>query len=147
MPTLFEKEDTYIYIAIKNELYNKPGPRFKFNPILKIYEYYNTLYPNKIYKKIFDPSFMSRGDVIHFGNDSYRNNNKLIYNGIKLENLYTFVDDYGSVPPDYVVGDNSDDFNIGDFEYLIEHNELYWLSKETLQKIIINDDIGKIKNG
>ena len=36
-------------------------------------------FPNKKYKKTFDPkSFMVRGDVIHFGNDDYRNNNKLI---------------------------------------------------------------------
>ena len=38
--------------------------------------YYIILYPNKTYTKTFDPSFMKQGDIIHFGNDNYRNNNK-----------------------------------------------------------------------
>lgn len=147
MPEIFESEE-YIYNAIINETYGKTGPIFKFNPLTKLYEYSNPLYPNKTYKKTFDPSFMKRGDVIHCGNNHYRNNNKLIFNGEKLEDLYTIIDDYGSVPPDYVVGDNPEDFNIGDFEALIEHNQINWLSKETLSKIELfekNEEIiGKV---
>jgi len=96
MPQLFENEE-YIYNAIINNIKNKPGPRFIFNHEKKLYEYSNTLYPNKKYKKTFDPSFMKCGDVIHFGNDNYRNNNKLIFNGVELEELYTLIDDYGSL--------------------------------------------------
>ena len=139
MPVLHQSED-YIYTAIMNDMQGESGPIFKFNPISKIYEYSNTLYPNKIYKKQFDPSFMKRGDVIHFGNNDYRNNNKLIFDGVKLECLHTLVDDYGSVPPNYVVGDKLEEFNIGDFEDIIDHNQINWLSKETKEKIILYEN-------
>ena len=80
MPTLHESSEytEYIYKALTN---NEEGPVYKWNPTKKVYEYSNTLFPNKNYKKTFDPkSFMDRGDVIHFGNDDYRNNNKMIFN-------------------------------------------------------------------
>ena len=148
MPKLFESEE-YIFNAIMNEIRKNPGPILKFNPISKLYEYSNTSFPNRTYKKQFDFSYMKRGDIIHFGNNYYRNNNKLIFDGEKLECLYTLVDDYGSVPPEYVVGDKLEEFNIGDYEYLIDHNQIYWLSKETLQKIILYEEdeniIGKVQ--
>ena len=81
MPILHEAQE-YIYRAILN---NSTGPCFVWNPTEKVYKYSNTLFPNKNYKKIFDPkSFMTRGDVIHFGNDEYRNNNKMIFTGKSL---------------------------------------------------------------
>jgi hypothetical protein len=87
---------------------------------------------------------MTRGDVINFGG-GYRNENKLIYDGNKLKHLYTKVDDYGSVPPDFVAGDNEGEFNIGDFEDIIDHNSINWLSKEKLQQIEIYETDNNIK--
>jgi len=68
----------------------------------------------------------------------------MIFDGVKLLDLWTEVDDYGSVPPSFVCGDGPDDYDIGDFEELICHNMINWLSKEKLQEIKIlekNDEI------
>jgi hypothetical protein len=134
MPFLHENDDTYIYEAIVN---TDNGPKYTWDENNKVYKYSNSNFPNKNYTKTFDPKLlgMSRGDVIHFGSDSYRNNNKLIYDGIKLQELWTDVDDYGSVPPTFVCGDKPGDFDIGDFEDVIEHNTINWLSKEKLKEI------------
>jgi hypothetical protein len=136
MPSLHEETEEHIYTAILNATEQKPGPMYTYNPTRDLYEYSNSLYPNKNYTKTFDPkSFMTRGDVIHFSGDEYRNNNKMIFDGDKLIELHTEVDDYGSVPPIFVVGDNEGEFDIGDFEDLIDHNSINWLSKEKLQEI------------
>jgi hypothetical protein len=143
MPELHEFSEEWVYTAICDG-------KFKFDPVLQVYKYDNIeKFPNKKYKKTFDPkSFMVRGDVIHFGNDDYRNNNKLIFDGIKLQELYTKVDDYGSVTPDFVCGDSPNEFNIGDFEDIIDHNTINWLSKQKLKEIVLsikNDEIyGKV---
>jgi hypothetical protein len=153
MPILHEKDNDqeYIYEAIingnyktTNNKYYELGPVYIFDPVSRVYKYSNTLYPNRNYTKIFDPSFMTRGDVINFGG-GYRNENKLIYDGNKLKHLYTKVDDYGSVPPDFVAGDNEGEFNIGDFEDIIDHNSINWLSKEKLQQIEIYETDNEIK--
>jgi hypothetical protein len=148
MPILHENNDKYIYDAIIN---TQDGPRYTWDENNKVYKYSNTKFPNKNYTKIFDPKTLdlSRGDVIHFGNDSYRNNDKLIFDGQKLIELWTDVDDYGSVPPTFVCGDEPGDFNIGDFEDVIEHNTINWLSKNKLKEIKIlnnNDEVyGKLQ--
>jgi len=128
MPTLHESNDDWIYESLIDD-------KFKYDPEAKIYKYTNDKYPNKNYKKTFNPKeFMTRGDVINFGGD-YRNENKMIFDGYRLHSLWTDVDDYGSVPPDFVAGDGLDEFNIGDFEDLIDHNCVNWLSKQKLQEI------------
>jgi len=141
MPCLYdydEENQKYIYDAIMNAEHEKnPGPVYKWDANNKIYIYGNTLPHKKNYKytKVFDPkSFMTRGDVICFGGN-YRNERKMIFNGEKLEDLYTEVDDYGSVPPTYEVCD--DGFDIGDFEDLIDHNSINWLSLKKLKEIKI----------
>jgi len=145
MPSLHENTEEHIYTAILNATEQKPGPMYTYNPTRDLYEYSNSLFPNKNYTKTFDPkSFMTRGDVIHFGNDDYRNNNKLIFDGHQLIELHTAVDDYGSVPPIFVVGDNEGEFDIGDFEDLIDHNSINWLSKEKLQEIELFQKKGKV---
>jgi len=145
MPTLHEA-DEFIYNSLQNGLESKSGPTYKWNSTRKLYEYSNTLYPNKHYTKTFDPnSFMDRGDVIHFGNDDYRNNNKMIFDGEKLIDLDTDVDDYGGVPPEFVVGDNEGEFNIGDFQDVIDHNTINWLSKDKLKEIELYEKNGIIK--
>jgi hypothetical protein len=131
------KDEKWIYDAFEegNMIYDSEK---------SLYKYFNKKYPNRKYTKTFDPkSFMSRGDVICFGGD-YRNERKMIFNGEKLEHLYTEADDYGSVPPTFLVGDNDDEFNIGDFEESIEHNSINWLSKDKLKEIQIYEDANKI---
>lgn len=140
MPSLLECKDEWIYDAICDN-------KFKYDSETNLYKYDNTAkFPNKNYKKTFDPTSLglSRGDVVHFGNDDYRNNNKMIFDGVKLQHLWTKVDDYGSVPPSFVCGDGPEDYDIGDFEDVVDHNTINWLSKEKLQEIEIlekDDDI------
>jgi hypothetical protein len=149
MSTLHEENEDqkYIYDAIVN---TGDGPKYTWDPNLKLYIYSNSKFPNKNYKKTFDPISLglSRGDVVHFGNDSYRNNDKLIFDGEKLIELWTDADDYGSVPPNFVCGDEPGDFDIGDFEDSIDHNTINWLSKQKLKEIelyIKNDKVyGKV---
>ena len=144
MPTLREEADKYIYDAILNQ--TNSGPKYTWNPATKVYDYSNSKFPNKNYKKTYNPSSsMSRGDVIHFDGDDYRNANKMIFNGEKLVDLYYGVDDYGSVPPEFVVGDKEEEFDIGDFEDLICHNSINWLSKDKLKEIIFSIDEKKNK--
>ena len=65
--------EKWIYDAICQ--IKNPGPVFEFSPNEEIYNYKNTLFPNKKYSKTFNPkSFMKRGDVINFGG-VYRNEN------------------------------------------------------------------------
>jgi len=58
MPTFHESDEEWIYTAICDNT-------FTFDPETKVYKYKNPKYPNKNYKKIFDPKlFMSRGDSV-----------------------------------------------------------------------------------
>jgi hypothetical protein len=144
-PVMYDNEK-WIYDAICH--IKNPGPIFEFSPNEEIYIYKNTLYPNKKYSKTFNPkSFMKRGDVINFG-ETYMNNNKMIFNGNVLLFLYTYLDDNGSVPPQFVCGDKDDEFNIGDFEGLIDHNTINFLSyskKNAIEYYVENDIIkGKV---
>ena len=132
----------WIYEAICK--YKNPGPVFEWDNVEKIYKYKNTLYPNKKYTKIYNPNFMKRGDVINF-EGNYRNENKMIFDGEKLEHLFTDIDDYGSVPPKYFCGDKDDEFDIGDFEELIVHNSINWLSPEKIKEMEIYEQNSEIK--
>jgi hypothetical protein len=140
MPQLIEyngKDEKWIYDAFEED-------NMIYDSEKSLYKYFNKKYPNRKYTKTFDPkSFMSRGDVICFGG-SYRNERKMIFNGQKLEYLYTDLDDYGSVPPTFLVGDNDGEFDIGDFEDSIDHNSINWLSKEKLKEIEIYEKNNKI---
>jgi hypothetical protein len=143
MPILHEEKDEYIYNAIhngncklENSKYFEDGPYYLWDNEMKLYKYLNSKFSNKVYTKLYDAKTLySRGDVIHFGNDSYRNNNKMIFDGEKLLDLWTEADDYGSVPPNFVCGDEEGDFNIGDFEDIIDHNSINWLSKQKLKEV------------
>jgi hypothetical protein len=140
-------ESRWIYEAICNGLDKIPNKSmFIWDNISKQYKYSNGKYPGKEYKKKFDPKTctntnITRGDVIVFGG-GYRNEDKLIYDGEKLEYLYTDVDDYGSVPPTYEVDD--DKFDIGHFSDSIDHNEINWLSKNKLKEIKLYENKNNI---
>lgn len=132
MPNLIESPyEEWIYKSFCNNC-------FSYDTETQMYKYSNPKYPNRKYQKTYNPKqFMVRGDVMNF-NGHYRNENKMIFDGTKLIQLYTKIDDYGSVPPEFVCGDLPEEFNIGDFEKLIDHNFINWLSKDTLKKIEIN---------
>lgn len=138
--------EKWIYDAICQ--IKNPGPFFEFSPNEEIYNYKNTLFPNKKYSKTFNPkSFMKRGDLINF-DGVYKNENKMIFNGNVLLHLHTNIDKNGSVPPHFVCGDKDDEFNIGDFEGLIEHNSINFLSypkKNEIEFYVENDVVkGKV---
>jgi hypothetical protein len=99
--------------------------RFEFNPIQK----------NNI----------KRGDIINF-EGSYRNEGKWIWDGTKIVNLYTEVDDYGSVPPEFKVGK---DFQPNHWIDIVDHNSIIWLEDELFENIEIytknNQYYGRIK--
>jgi len=141
-------EYRWIYEAICNG-FNKTTPdqpMFIWDSSSKEYKYSNNKYPGKKYKKKFDPKSctntnITRGDVIVFG-EGYRNEDKLIYDGEKLEHLCTDYDDYGSVPPTYEVDD--DQFDIGHFSDSIDHNEINWLSKNKLKEIELYENKNNI---
>jgi hypothetical protein len=152
MAQLIQDNEEYIYDAICNGMSNGSGPCFKYNNETKVYHYSNNKCPNKNYKKTYDPltkySNLKRGDVIHFGNDDYRNNNKLIFDGIKLIELYTDIDDYGSVPPEFKVGK---EFKPTHWikNYAMDHNTIIFLEPDlfetiTLNKYVNNQFIGNI---
>ena len=73
------------------------------------------------------------GDVIFTGFE-YRNNGKYMWDGKKAINLYTGVDDYGSVPPVIQIGEDNDFFP-NSWADLIEHNEIIWFSKSIVSKL------------
>ena len=73
---------------------------------------------------------IARGDVVILDTDAgYRNDGKFIWNGKKVIDLYTEVDDYGSLPPEIEIADDND-FEPDSWEDLIDHNEYIWYSPE-----------------
>jgi len=143
--------EKWIYDAILNGLNSNPEnkPMFKFDPVSKVYKYSNPFYPNKNYTKIFNPkAFMAYGDVINFAG-SYRNENKMIFDGEKLLELYTEIDDYGSVPPQFKVGKIFKPYHWLD---TIDHNAIIFLEDDLFETIEVFEDFedndkinGKIK--
>lgn len=189
MAQLIQDDEEYIYDAICNGMINipSPGPCFKYSSDTMLYHYSNSKYPNKNYKKTYNPitkyqicvkcnkkkktsdntpdkynicsstcigynlpghAIIKRGDVVHFGNDDYRNNNKLLYDGIKLISLYTAIDDYGSVPPQFKVGKIFKPTHWIE-NYAMDHNTIIFLEPDLfetikLHKYVNNQFIGNI---
>ena len=109
------------------------------------------------YTKKFD---LKRGDLVRFDSelDNYRNDYLFIFNGHDLEDLCSDYDEYGSVPPDYVI--TTYDFNLFYWKECpsgpryfdkyfydkpenlsyngITHNNIFFLSKEFRQLIVNN---------
>lgn len=152
MAQLIQDNEEYIYDAICNGINNSSGPCFKYNNETKMYHYSNSKCPNKNYKKTYDPLTkypnLKRGDVVHFGNDDYRNNNKLIFDGVKLINLYTAIDDYGSVPPTFKVGK---EFKPEHWivNHAFDYGSILFLENDLFEQIELNRDqnnyiIGKL---
>jgi len=107
---------------------------FIYNPEKKNYKYKNLTKPNNNYKFVFDPikDGVKRGDLICFTKDGiknrgYRNEGVYIWDGSKMCNLYTEIDDYGSVPPEFKVGK---EFPPDYWIYKIAHNDIVWLEDD-----------------
>lgn len=85
---------------------------------------------------IENPKFISknirRGDVVHFGDDRYRNEGKMIYDGEKLIELDEDLDEYGHLPLEFTLNE------FPDYEYFsstIDHNNIRWLRIDDVKNI------------
>ena len=77
---------------------------------------------------------VSHGDAFHWLDEGYRNQNLLFWHetdGIMFP--YTEIDDYGSVPPCFVVGNGS--FSPDHWSDMVDHNGLVFLSDELVAEI------------
>jgi len=129
--------------------YNLRKNNFIYNSEYLNYRYKNTKYTNKAYKFIFDPikdhPNIKRGDLIRFTKDGiqehgYRNEGVWIWDGQKLCQLDTNIDDYGSIPSNFKVGK---EFKIDHWLGKISHNAIIWLEDElysTIKFYEINND-------
>lgn len=92
-------------------------------------------------RNLFD---LHRGDIVHLGEQpDDRNRNKFIFNGERLEELATDLDDYGSVPLSYLVPsefpprywgptpDNEDN--------IIDHNRYIGIANQGLERLTESD--------
>src|SRR3989338_1544880 len=85
------------------------------------------------------------GDIIHISEyGEYRNDGKLIYNGIQLEILYDAVDEYGSVPYTYTVGDY---YKSKHWNKTINHNSVVWIDQEKYKDQMIKNRYCDDKSG
>jgi hypothetical protein len=116
--------------------YNLIKGNFIYNSEYLNYRYKNTKYTNKAYKFIFDPikdhPNIKRGDLIRFTKDGieehgYRNDGVWIWDGQKLCQLDTDIDDYGSIPSNFKIGK---EFNYDHWKDKISHNSIFWLEDE-----------------
>lgn len=128
----------YIFLGIYNEFHKNEGVRLKWSYKKKLYKYSNTLLPYKKYKRRFDPKFMKKGDILQCGDHKRF---KLVYDGKRLRPLFHDIEDDGSIPVNFVVGDKEGEFDIGYWEEAID-SKINWLSDDKLKEIIFftNDD-------
>ena len=79
---------------------------------------------------------IKRGDTVILGDllVRYRNELKLIYDGISAIELSDYPDDYGVVPEHIKITDN--DFDIGWWNDVITHNNIFWLSDEIIGRLV-----------
>lgn len=69
---------------------------------------------------------IKRGDIVHLKEyDGDRNDGKMIYDGISLLDLYHGIDEYGSIPSCFFVGD---EFLADHWLESIEHNSIVWIN-------------------
>jgi len=78
---------------------------------------------------------LCNGATIHYLNDDYRNNNLLFWDAQNQKLVYPFyeVDDYGSVPPIFVVGDGY--FNPTDWLDEVDHNSIVFPSNSLINEM------------
>jgi len=80
--------------------------------------------------KLFKPY---HGQAFHFIGQSYRNENLLFWHKEKgVITPYTEIDDYGSVPPDFLVGD---EFRPDEWSNMVDHNSFVFLQPSLVEEI------------
>jgi len=96
---------------------------------------------------------LRRGDLIVGLDNGYRNNDVSIYDGRNIVELYTEIDDYGSLPPEFRAIENNipirywknkNDTVVGRG---IDHNSIVWVSTHLLLPYINNIQTKKDSKG
>ena len=124
---------------------------FKRNDETGGWMYKNPNKPNKNYKFEMNPekdNNIQHGDIINF-EGGYRNQGKWIWceKSKMIKHLYTEIDDYGSVPPEFKVGKQ---FKPNHWVEVIDHNTIIWLEDDLYDKIKLayddkNNVVGEIE--
>lgn len=79
---------------------------------------------------------IQHGDAVHWVGPGYRNNNLLFWHREKkIIHPYIEIDDYGSVPPDFRVGNEADEFEPGHWIDDVDHNGIVFLSDSLMENI------------
>lgn len=88
-----------------------------------------------------DINDIRRGDIVILESIAgYRNSGKLIFNGVTVEDLYTDIDDYGSIPPGYKVLDPlGPSYDIDHWGAIIDHNNIVFFDPEPYIDEIVNN--------
>jgi hypothetical protein len=83
---------------------------------------------------LFKPN---HGDGFHWLGDGYRNQNLWFWDDKKKHIIapYTELDDYGSVPPRFLVGNGEDQFAPNNWENIVDHNNIVFLAPELVEEI------------
>jgi hypothetical protein len=91
-------------------------------------------------KRIIDKGFIKpqHGDGLIWKDDGYRNENLMFWNAETQEVIYPYteIDDYGSVPPCFKVGNEVNEFSPTYWIDIVDHNSIVFLS-ETLEEELI----------
>lgn len=76
------------------------------------------------------------GDGFHWLGDGYRNQGLWFWDKEKgIIPPYTELDDYGSVPPHFLVGNDEDQFKPGHWKNIVDHNSYVFLAPELMKEI------------
>jgi hypothetical protein len=76
------------------------------------------------------------GDGFHWLGDGYRNQGLWFWDKEKgIIPPYTKIDDYGSVPPRFLVGNGEDQFAPNNWENIVDHNNIVFLAPELVEEI------------
>jgi len=82
---------------------------------------------------LFKPN---HGDGFHWLGDGYRNQDLWFWDKEKgIIPPYTKIDDYGSVPPHFLVGNGEDQFKPGHWENIVDHNTIVFLAPDLMKEI------------
>jgi hypothetical protein len=97
--------------------------------------YQDTEYRHGLAKKYAMKHKLHNGATLEFPADGYRNNNLLFWDAQNNEIVepFTEIDDYGSVPPRFVVGDGY--FNPCDWLNEVDHNSFVFPAKPLIEEM------------
>ena len=97
--------------------------------------YQDTGYRHGLAKKYAMKHQLHNGATLEFPADGYRNNNLLFWDAQNNEIVepFTEIDDYGSVPPRFVVGDGY--FNPYDWLNEVDHNSFVFPAKPLIEEM------------